>query len=110
MEKIIDVYQTDEGTRIEYEDGSWTSEDPVTCVMCTVNGRVYFLATEHRGERTAKAAFVAEGRELRETAVREFPEGNYVEIIGWALGALVHVLGGWARIWETFEAVLYPDA
>lgn len=108
MFKIIRVYQTDAGTRVEYENGSWTVEDPVTCVMHVATGRVFFFATENRGERIAKAAFMTYGQGLAETHIREFPENEFVAIVGWALGALVRVLGGWKEIWESFETVLFP--
>jgi hypothetical protein len=101
--KIVSVYQTDIGTRVEFEGDAWTIEDPITCVMHKATGGVFFFATENRGERVAKVAFFAYGRDLRETPVREFPESDYAEIVGWALGALVHVLGGWNTVWESFR-------
>jgi hypothetical protein len=113
VEKIVSVYQTNTGTKIEYLiDGleGWTIEAPVTCVMHKATGGVFFFATENRGERVAKVAFFAYGRDLRETPVREFPESDYAEIVGWALGVVASALGGWETIWATFETALYPDA
>jgi hypothetical protein len=102
MEKITCVYQTAVGTRIEFEGDAWTIEDPITCLMAS-DGRMFFIATEERGSRTAKAAIRANGMTLEAVELREFPVSEYKEIVGYTLGLAVQALGGWKRIWAVIE-------
>lgn len=106
--KIICAYQTGDGTRIEYEDGAWAVDLPLTYVMERATGKVYLFASESRGDRVAKKAFQCWGEELREVPAQEFPEPDYIELIGYVCGLVNESLGGMERIWETFEAALYP--
>lgn len=108
MEKITCVYQTDVGTRIEFEGDAWTIEDPITCLMGS-DGRMFFIATEERGSRTAKAAIRANGMTLEAVELREFPESEYKEIVGYTLGLSVQGLGGWEAVWAALEPLLYPE-